>query len=771
MTRAWVLPLLTLGVCAAQVSTDPREIELGRATFRNYCTACHGIRAQGGRGPDLTRGSYNNGEQDADLFRVISHGVPGSDMVAYSEDIDPENIWRLVSFIRSVSRREAAAVAGNAAAGEKLFWTKGSCGQCHVVGNRGGRLGPALTRVGRQRSLAYLRESIVSPSADLSPGYETVSVTLRDGRKLTGVQKGLDNFTVQFMDTSEKLHSLKRSELAAVHPETRSMMPDNYGRLFSETEMTDLLAYVVSLRGSKTAMPGALDLKTMDESRLRKAQEDPGSWLMYGRNYAGWRYSELTQIHSGNVSQLRPNWVFQAPNAGRMETTPLVYDRIMWLTGPSNNAYALDLATGRQLWRYHEAAPSGLHLCCGEVNRGMAAVGDRLYKVNIEGHLLALDAKSGRVIWKVPMADYRLGYSATSAPLVVKNMVLTGMAGAEYGTRGFIDAYDTRTGERIWRFHTVPMAGEPGIETWGSGKAADLGGGSTWVTGTYDPELNLVYWGVGNPGPDMNGDARPGDNLYTCSIVALDADTGKLKWHFQMTPHDLHDWDAISDPVLVDLVHQGRKVKAVIQANRNGFFYALDRTNGKLLAAKAYTKVTWAKGIGADGRPILVPNQDPTEEGTKSCPGLGGGHNWQPTAYSPLTGLYYFNSTDGCHMYYKMKQQYTTGQLYQASTADEVPREPATGSVIAVNPATGDTKWRFELVSPPSGGMLATAGNLVFTGDQHGHFFALDARTGKSLWSFQTGGVIKAPAITYELDGKQYLAVAAGSNVLTFALP
>jgi alcohol dehydrogenase (cytochrome c) len=385
-------------------------------------------------------------------------------------------------------------------------------------------------------------------------------------------------------------------------------MPDSYGRLFSKAELDDLLAYLSNLRGLTAASPAPIDTKTLSEARLLKAQDDPAAWLMYGRNYAGWRYSPLAQINAGNVAQLRPQWIFQVPGAGKVETTPLVHDGMMWVTGSSNHAYALDLRSGRELWHYHETVPEGLHLCCGEQNRGFAALGDLLFKVNIEGNLVALDSQSGRVIWKAPMADYHKGYSATSAPLVVKDLVLVGISGADFGARGFMDAYDARTGKRVWRFYTVPAPGEPGSETWG-GDSWQHGGGDPWVTGTYDPELNLVYWGTGNPGPDMNGDERPGDNLYTCSLVVLNADTGKLQWYYQFTPHDTHDWDAISDPVLVDLLYQGRRVKAVIQADRNGFFYALDRTNGKLLVAKPYTKVSWATGIGPDGRPILVQGQ------------------------------------------------------------------------------------------------------------------------------------------------------------------
>ncbi len=503
---------------------------------------------------------------------------------------------------------------------------------------------------------------------------------------------------------------------------------------------------------------------------LHEGQNDTASWLMYGRNYSGWRYSEQTQINAKNVAGLQPRWIYQTGVNGKFESTPIVRDGLMYVTGPSNHAYALDLATGRPIWHYYKPIPAGVNLCCGQVNRGFAALGDKLYKVNLEATLAALDMKTGQPVWETSMEDPRKGYSATSAPLIVKDMVVTGMAGAEFGTIGFIDAYDAQSGKRRWRFHTVARPGEPGAESWG-GDSWKRGGGSTWVTGTYDPELNLIYWGTGNPGPDFDGSVRPGDNLYTCSLVALDADTGKLKWHYQFTPHDVHDWDATSDPVLMELEQNGRKVKAVVMANRNGFYYALDRTNGKVVAAKAYTQVSWADGIGANGRPNLIAGQDPTDEGNKSCPGIGGGHNWQATTYSPATRLYYFTSSDGCQLYFKTAQDYVDGLWYQASTTQGLAQEPLTGSIVAVKPATGEIAWKFPLTSTPSTGLLSTAGGLVFGGDREGYLFALDAGTGKPLWRFQTGGVVIAPPVTYMFRGKQYVAVAAGASMFTFALP
>ncbi len=508
---------------------------------------------------------------------------------------------------------------------------------------------------------------------------------------------------------------------------------------------------------------------TVTERQLRDAQSDAATWLSYGKNYSGWRYSELAEINTATVARLAPRWIYQTGESGKQETTPLVADGMMFVTGPSNHAFALDLLTGKQIWHYRKAPPSALNMCCGEVNRGFAILGGKLFKVNIEATLVALDARSGAVLWEKEIADHKQGFTATGAPLIVKNKVVVGMAGAEFGTRGFIDAYDPNTGERIWRFYTVAAKAEPGGDTW-DGESWQRGGGSTWITGTYDPELNLIYWGTGNPGPGMDGTIRAGDNLYTCSLVAIDADTGKLRWYYQFTPHDTHDWDAVADPVLIDLDVKGRKVKAVVQADRNGFFYALDRTNGKLLHAAPYTKVTWATGIGADGRPLGVPGLEPSETGVKVCPGLGGGHNWSATAYSPQTQLVYFGSTDGCALFYRNKQEFRTGQWYQASTDAEVTGEPSTGAVVAVDPATGKTRWRFEMVTSTSAGALATAGGLVFIGDGQGYLVALDARTGKPLWHFQTGGSIGAPPITYTLNGKQQIVIAAGSSIMTFAL-
>lgn len=492
-------------------------------------------------------------------------------------------------------------------------------------------------------------------------------------------------------------------------------------------------------------------------------------WLDYGGGPHARRHSELTQINKTNVAQLKPHWIFQTGVIGKFQSVPVVTGGRMFVTGAANHAWALDLLTGKPLWHYASAPPPGVNLCCGEPNRGFAISGKRLFKVNIEGDLVALDMDSGAVLWKTKLADHREGYSATGAPLVIGDMVLTGIAGAEFGTRGFVDAYQVATGERLWRFYTVPAPGEPGGDTWPPG-FYKRGGASTWITGTYDPELGLTYWGTGNPGPDMDGDVRPGDNLYSCSVVALDAKTGKLRWHYQFTPHDVHDWDAIGDPTLADIQVNGRTVKALLFPNRNGVYYTLDRTNGKVLAAKPYTTVDWMTGLDEKSRPILVPGKDPTESGVRTCPGLGGGHNWWPTSYSPVDKLHYFGSIDGCQIYFKTPQEHVPGAWYQASTTAAIPKEPNTYSLVAVDPATAEVKWRVPVATVPSGGFLSTASGLLFYGGSDGWFMAMEAKTGKVLWKFQLGGPINAAPVTYVFRGKQYVTVAASGAVVAFGL-
>jgi alcohol dehydrogenase (cytochrome c) len=506
--------------------------------------------------------------------------------------------------------------------------------------------------------------------------------------------------------------------------------------------------------------------------RLKDAKQEPHNWLTYSGDYTGQRHSALGQINRTNVRHLAVQWIFQTGTAGPFECTPLVVDGIMYVSGLNNRVYALDARTGRLIWRYERSLPEKISLCCGRVNRGVAALGNKIFLATLDAHVVALDAKTGNVVWEVKAADYGKAETFTLAPLAVKDRVIVGISGGDFGNRGFIEAYEAESGKRAWRFNTVPGPGEAGSETW-DGDSWKTGGGPAWVTGTYDPELNLVYWGTGNPGSALYGKNRKGDNLYTNCVVALDADTGKLKWHFQFTPHDVHDWDATQVPMLLDLDFNGAPHKLLVEANRNGFFYVLDRMDGRFLLAKNFGKITWAKGVDAGGRPILLPDTDPTLEGNYICPGAWGVTNWMSPSYSPQTALFYVAAREQCDVFTSAAPHYEAGASFFGSTANPPPkqREKDWGAFRAIDPLNGEIRWEFGLYSAPFGGMLSTAGGLVFAGDMEGYLIALDALTGKNLWHFQTGASIYAAPIAYALKGKQYLAIPSGGALLALALP
>ena len=502
--------------------------------------------------------------------------------------------------------------------------------------------------------------------------------------------------------------------------------------------------------------------------RIRDAGKEPGNWLTYSRDYTGQRYSPLDQIHAGNVGKLHIAWMRQVNELDTFETSPVVVDGTLYITQPPNVVEALDAGTGRTLWMYHKDLPNDLRLCCGKVNRGVAILGNTVYYASTDAHLIALDARTGSVRWDVTMADYKLGYSSTGAPLAVKDKIVTGMAGGEFGTRGFIDGYDARTGKRLWRFYTIPGKGEPGNDTW-AGESWKTGSATTWVTGVYDPDRNTVYWGTGNPGPDWNGDVRKGDNLYSDCLIALDPDTGAKKWHFQYTPHDMNDWDSTQTPILVDGVAKGQPRKMVVLANRNGFYYALDRTTGKFIDGRAYVKQTWAKGLDEAGRAMRVADAAPTTEGKLIWPSLAGGSNWYSSTYSPKTNLYYVNVKEMGAIYIKGEAEYKPGAQFNGGGQTDYTGEEPYGAVRALDVATGELKWEYKLHAPSHAGLMTTAGGLVF-GSNSSSFFALEAEKGALLWHFETGGGIDANPISYMHAGKQYVAIAAGHALLVFSV-
>jgi alcohol dehydrogenase (cytochrome c) len=537
------------------------------------------------------------------------------------------------------------------------------------------------------------------------------------------------------------------------------------------------------LASTGLALPAAAQVTP---ERILNATAEPRNWLTYNGGYDSKRFSTLDQIAPSNIKELELKWIVQNQVPGAWESNPLIVEGIMYVTQRANDVMAIDAKTGRLFWLYRYTPAADSHVCCGSNNRGLAMLGDTLYMGTLDGHLLALDSKTGRPLWNVEVADHSAGYSITMAPLAIKDKIIVGTGGGEFGIRGLIAAYDAKTGKEAWRFYTIPGPGEKGHETW-QGDDWKTGGASAWITGSYDPALNTLYWGIGNPGPDWNPAQRPGDNLYSDSVVALDPDTGKLKWHFQFTPNDPYDYDSVQVPVLADIDWQGRPVKAMLWANRNGYFYVLDRTNGKFLSGTPFVKVNWSSGLDANGRPIMTP----PPENEPVFPGVQGGTNWYPPSYSPRTGLFYFSAWENyASIFRREEQEYAAGRTFtgggftvNAPTPDSptigVGRrgpinnwtsEVGNGATIALDPKTGKRVWTFPQFDVTDAGMLTTASDILFTGGREGYFYALDAKTGKELWKTNLGGNIVMAPVTFQVEGKQYISVISGNTLVTFGL-
>ncbi|HEY7650517.1 MAG TPA: PQQ-dependent dehydrogenase, methanol/ethanol family [Methylomirabilota bacterium] len=508
-----------------------------------------------------------------------------------------------------------------------------------------------------------------------------------------------------------------------------------------------------------------------------------GGWPVYGGDPGNTRHSPLTTINPGNVSRLKAAWALQLGSLRSQESTPILVNDTLYVTsshGPKN-VFAVNAKTGQVRWRYSPEVPAGIDqfACCDVNNRGVAHANGKIFFGRLDGYLVALDAQTGKEVWKTPVVDYTQGSVITSPPTIVKNLVVTGFGGGEYGVRGYLSALDQATGKEAWRLYTVPAPGEPGNDTW-KGDSWKFGGGVAWHIGSYDPGLNLLYYGTSNPAPwgaaiRGNDSSNVGQytNLYTASILAIDPDAGKIVWHYQTTPHDAWDYDGVNEAVLADLVIDGQKTPVLLQANRNGFFYVLNRKTGKLLSAKPFVDVNWATGIDmATGKPIEAPDKRPrlNFRATNICPNLIGGKNWMPMSFSPQTGLVYMPTMNLCMDLEGAKPEYKRGAFYLAVEFELGKTGPGghLGEVVAWDPVKQQKVWGNKEDLPYTGGMLTTASGLLFHGDIRGTFKALDAKTGRTLWQFNTGSGISAAPMTFALDGKQYVAVVSGR---TFTIP
>ena len=739
------------------------QVTEGKKIFAQSCAGCHGADTYGtDRAPGLSGNRRVRARTVDQLRNLVLHGISSAGMPAFN--FSPPQLDAIAAFVHSLnSAAYETPVSGNPENGKQIFFGSQKCGTCHMVNGQGADSGPDLSIVGREMTVGEIEGVLLHPDDHITPGYDLVTVHLQNGGTIQGFARGRTNFDVQLQDLRGQFHLLHSPAIVSVQKEKHSLMKPWNG---TADELQDMVAYLSHLTGVTPADPKTVaghspsQQSTIDFERIKNPH--PGDWLTYNGTLQGNRYSELKQINTDNVDKLGLKWVLPIEHFG-LEATPIVADGVMYVTGP-NQAYALDALSGRVIWKYARPRTQGL---VGDAslgtNRGMAILKDKVFMVTDNAHLLALNRVTGALIWENVMPEEPMKYGSTVSPLIVNDTVIAGVSGGDWGIRGFIIYYKADTGEKLWRHWTIPNRGEPGSETW-KGKELLLGGGSTWLTGSFDPETNTLFWPTGNPWPDSDDHERPGDNLFTNCILALNPATGALKWYFQFTPHDTNDRDATEPPVLVDTKYQGQFRKLLLHADRNGYFYVLDRTNGKLLFHSQFVRVmNWSTGIDSDGRPVLSPAFKASHNRRTGCPDDAA--NWSSTAFNPQTRLYYFESLEQC------QSDALNGSLRTSAHLDEAGQK----YVRAINIDTGKMVWE----TPQLGhvllktwpGVLGTAGGLVFYSDPDGSFVAADAKTGKAIWHFATNSAMKASPMTFAIDGKQYIAVAAGSNILCFGLP
>lgn len=770
VARSLIVSVFLSAVRLAGQNTPTTQSNLTEGTeiYAQRCAGCHGADARGtDKAPALAEGGSLHNRSFQELRDLIRKGAPASGMPAF--DLPAQELDALVALVRSLNAPAAeSSVRGDTRAGELFFFGKGQCVSCHMISGTGAAIGPDLSNVGREMTIDEIQAKLLNPSSRITPGYELANVQLESGKTIRGFVRNRSNFDIRLQDLTGQFHVLQGGEISAITEEKQSIMPPAKA---NPEQLRDLIAFLVMQTGVGAAAPKSQPSKAgIDFARISNPK--PSEWLTYNGHLSGNRYSELTQINSTNVRQLALKWIFSVPlwknslpdtnyfaenmRYFGLETTPIVADGIMYVTGP-NAAFALDPLTGREIWEYSRPRTRGL---VGDAalgtNRGAAVLADKVFMVTDNAHLIALNRTTGHLMWEVVMPDEPQHYGSTVAPLVVKDLVIAGVSGADWGIRGFVAAYKVSTGDLAWRLWTIPTRGQPGHETWGSKEPA-FGGGSTWLTGSYDAQTDTLYWSTGNPFPDSDDRDRPGDNLYTNCILALNPDTGKLKWYYQVTPHDVYDWDANAPLVLVDRNYQGSDRKLLLHADKNGFFYVLDRTDGHVLLARNFVRATWASGIGPDSRPQRL------QEDGLVCPEVG--TNWNATAFSPVTGLYYVVALEKCDV-----------KLNSVRAKErKMDPEPGRKYLRALDIETGKIVWEAPQIGPVDGkrnaGLLATAGGIVFYGDPSGDVVALDERDGKALWHFPTSGINKASPMTYMVGDRQFMALAVGPNILCFGLP
>ena len=751
-----------------------------KADFEANCAGCHGSGGGGGdRAPALSDNPDLRRLDATEIANIISRGTPRG-MPSFAS-LPPDQVTGIAAWLKSVNDSALrAAPPEQVAAGEKVFFGEGGCSGCHMVKGRGGVNGPDLSAVAARSTLTEINTWLDNPTSLMGvkslsicppwafcPDFQwaVADVTLKNRTVLRGFVRNQTEHEVALQTLDGTFRLLDESEFIAVTGEKQSYMPALH---VGTAQRRDLLAYLSSLAGVEEgpARGPQLPVSQADIDQIMKPQS--GDWPSYNGTLDANRYSLLRQINTANVKGLQPQFIF-APGGQGLEGTPLVIGGLMYVTG-GTRVCALNAKTGAHVWCVSRdngiaSAPRSAAAPIGP-NRGVAVVGDRVLYISDDAYLVCLNRLTGAVMWSrsLPEKGAVGKFYSSMAPMVVNDLVIAGIAGGDTPMRGFVVAYDATSGREAWRFYTIPKPGEPLSDTW-NGNALPTGGGATWASGSYDVETGTLYWAVGNPYPDTDADERGGRNLYTNSVIALDAKTGKLKWYFQFTPWDTHDWDATQPLVLVDTNWRGKPRQLLLSAQRSGIFYVLDRTSGEFLLAKPFVKkMNWASGFGKDGTPVLTPGSTPTVDGTKTCPAVRGATNWYAQSYDPQTRLFYVMAAEDCGIYRKV------GEVF-GNNPD--PSDPGTRLVRALNIETGAVIWEKLLTGPQETnytGVLSTAGGLVFHGETGGDFAAVDAKSGKTLWTFRGNDSWRASPMTYMVDGRQYVAGMDGTTLISFAL-
>jgi alcohol dehydrogenase (cytochrome c) len=759
-------------------ANDPAAPDAGKAIFDRTCSSCHGAGATGSeRAPALTNtGTFQHGGKDNDVFQTIKGGVPNTPMPAFSA-LPSDTVWRLVTYIESLSGQTGALgrATGNAANGEALFFGTAGCTGCHEVNGRGADFATDLSDEGT-KPVATIKIGVLHQPAGGRRGggrgpapARYVDIVTKTGAKIHGLARNEDSFDIQVEGADGRWTTYDKKNLKSIDA-SGNASPTDIATRFTPAQVDDIVAYLANQKGRDFAQAmKANPTSVLPYSGILKPS--PSNWPTYWGDYQGRHFSALSQITPANAHQVQARWATPILGTnGNSEASPIVVDGVLYFSSPGE-VEAVDARTGMVKWAFHRKQDVKNPYQNNANNKGVAVLDGRVFVGTLDDNLIALDANTGRELWEVRTADTMTGAELGGAPLALDGKIIMGMAGGEFGVRGYLDAYDPATGKRLWRTYTVPGPGEPGNESW-PGDTWKLAGAPTWLTGSYDAETHTIYWGVGNPGPDYDASTRPGDNLYSDSVLAFDPDTGKIKWHYQFTPNDDHDWDSTEDYVLTDLMVKGKMRKVMLHADRNGVYYVLDRNTGEFLFAKPFVKVNWVTGWDAKGRPIVNPATKATKSGNVVFPATGG-TNFQAPSYDEKTGLFFLEYVSSQGFAIASPGPFEQGKLYlNRGTGAPPPGPQPEQGVEAIDAKTGNVVWKFPLSRVSlSAGVMATKGGVLFVAGAEGQMIALESKTGKLLWHTRLSSAISASPVGYSVGGKQFVAVVAGNVAYGFSLP